>query len=190
MSGILLIVGLANPGAEYENTRHNAGAWFVSALANDADIQLRHNPKFHGLHGIAKVKGHECHLLIPSTYMNLSGQAIQALANYYKIPPKAILVAHDELDLPTGTIRLKFDGGHGGHNGLRDTINHLSTKEFYRLRIGIGRPSNSNDVVDYVLSTPKKSERTEIDNALQAAEGILPFIMSGEFQKAMQFLHT
>lgn len=190
MSGILLIVGLANPGAEYEKTRHNAGAWFVSTLADDANISLRHNPKFQGLHGIAKVKGHDCHLLIPSTYMNHSGQAIQALANYYKIPPQAILVAHDELDLPAGTIRLKFDGGHGGHNGLRDTISHLSTKQFYRLRIGIGRPNNSNEVVNYVLSTPQKSERTEIDKALHTAEGILPFVMAGEFQKAMQLLHT
>jgi PTH1 family peptidyl-tRNA hydrolase len=190
VSGILLIVGLANPGAEYEDTRHNAGAWFVSALAEDANISLRQNPKFHGLHGIAKVKGHDCHLLIPSTYMNNSGQAIQALASYYKIPPRSILIAHDELDLPAGVVRLKFDGGHGGHNGLRDTINHLNSKEFYRLRVGIGHPGNSKDVVNYVLSPPKKSERTEIDHALRTAEGILPFVMGGEFQKAMQFLHT
>jgi PTH1 family peptidyl-tRNA hydrolase len=190
VSGILLIVGLANPGAEYEQTRHNAGAWFVSALADDANISLRHNPKFQGLHGIAKIQGHDCHLLIPSTYMNLSGQAIQALAHYYKIPSTAILVAHDELDLPTGTVRLKFDGGHGGHNGLRDTISNVNSKQFYRLRIGIGRPNNTNDVVDYVLAPPKKSERSEIDNALQNAKGILPFVMDGEFQKAMQFLHT
>jgi PTH1 family peptidyl-tRNA hydrolase len=190
VSGILLIVGLANPGAEYEDTRHNAGAWFVSALAEDANISLRHNPKFHGLHGTAKIKGHDCHLLIPSTYMNLSGQAIQALANYYKITPRAILVAHDELDLAPGIIRLKFDGGHGGHNGLRDTISHLNSKEFYRLRVGIGHPGNSKDVSDYVLSPPKKSERVEIDHALRAAEGILPLVMSGEFQKAMQLLHS
>jgi PTH1 family peptidyl-tRNA hydrolase len=190
MSGILLIVGLANPGSEYENTRHNAGAWFVSALAKDADVELRQNPKFHGQHGIARVKNHECHLLIPSTYMNHSGRAIQAVASYYKISPQNILIAHDELDLPAGTIRLKFDGGHGGHNGLRDTISNLSTKEFYRLRIGIGRPTNGGDVSDYVLSPPKKSERTEIDNSLHAAEKILPFVMEGEFQKAMQLLHT
>jgi PTH1 family peptidyl-tRNA hydrolase len=190
VSGILLIVGLANPGAEYEQTRHNAGAWFVSTLADDANITLRHNPKFHGLHGTAKVKGHDCHLLIPSTYMNHSGQAIQALASYYKIGPRQILVAHDELDLQPGTIRLKFDGGHGGHNGLRDTIHHLSTKEFYRLRIGIGHPGAGHDVSDYVLSPPRKSERAEIDTALHQAEGILPLVMAGEFQKAMQFLHT
>ncbi len=190
MSGILLIVGLANPGAEYEQTRHNAGAWFVSTLADDANITLRHNPKFHGLHGTAKVKGHDCHLLIPSTYMNHSGQAIQALASYYKIGPRQILVAHDELDLQPGTIRLKFDGGHGGHNGLRDTIHHLSTKEFYRLRIGIGHPGAGYDVSDYVLSPPRKAERAEIDTALHQAEGILPLVMAGEFQKAMQFLHT
>ena len=190
MSGILLIVGLANPGAEYEHTRHNAGAWFVSALAEDANINLRHNPKFHGLHGVAKVKGHDCHLLIPTTFMNHSGQSIQALANYYKIAPHSILIAHDELDLSPGIIRLKFDGGHGGHNGLRDTISHLNSKAFYRLRVGIGHPGNSKDVVNYVLSPPNKSERSSIDDALRAAEGILPLVMSGEFQKAMHFLHT
>lgn len=189
-SGILLIVGLANPGAEYEHTRHNAGAWFVSALAADANISLRHNAKFHGLHGTAKVKGHECHLLIPSTYMNLSGQAVQAIASYYKIPTQAILIAHDEIDLPPGVVRLKMDGGHGGHNGLRDIISRLSSKEFYRLRIGVGHPGNSKDVSDYVLASPKKAERTEIDDALKTAEEILPLVMEGQFQKAMQLLHT
>jgi PTH1 family peptidyl-tRNA hydrolase len=189
-SGILLIVGLANPGTEYEHTRHNAGAWFVSTLADDANISLRHNAKFHGLHGTAKVKGHECHLLIPSTYMNLSGQAVQAIANYYKIPTQAILIAHDEIDLPPGVIRLKMAGGHGGHNGLRDIISHLNSREFYRLRIGVGHPGNSKDVTDYVLAAPKKAERVEIDNALKAAEEILPLVMEGQFQKAMQLLHT
>lgn len=190
MSGIQLIVGLANPGTEYERTRHNAGAWFVSALADDAGVTLRQTPKFHGLHGIAKVKNHDCHLLIPTTFMNLSGKAVQAVANFYKIPPQAILVAHDEIDLPPGIIRLKFDGGHGGHNGLRDIIRHLGTNQFHRLRIGVGRPTHSGEVVDYVLSAPKKSERELIDTALKQAEDILPAIMQGEFQKAMQLLHS
>jgi len=189
-SGIQLIVGLANPGAEYELTRHNAGAWFVTDLAHDSNISLRPSPKFHGLHGVAKVKGHDCHLLIPSTYMNLSGRAVQSLAHFYKIPPQAILIAHDEIDLPPGIVRLKFDGGHGGHNGLRDIIQQLNSNQFHRLRIGVGRPSNANDVVDYVLAPPKKAERVEIDAGLKHAEGILPLVMEGEFQKAMHLLHS
>ena len=189
-SGIQLIVGLGNPGAEYEHTRHNAGAWFAAALAADDHIAMRHNAKFHGLHGTARINNQECHLLIPTTFMNLSGQAVQALASYYKIPPSAILIAHDELDIPVGDIRLKVGGGHGGHNGLRDIISRLSTKEFHRLRIGIGHPGVSRDVVDYVLTNPKKSDRTLIDAALKKAEGILPLIMAGEFQKAMHNLHS
>ncbi len=189
-AGILLIVGLANPGSEYAHTRHNAGAWFVDALARDANLQLRQNAKFHGLHGVAKVKGHECQLLIPTTYMNLSGQAVAAVANYYKIPPAAILIAHDEVDLPVATIRLKYDGGAGGHNGLKDIISHLNTKQFYRLRIGVGHPRASEDLVDYVLASPSKTERTAINTALQDAEGILPLVMEGEFQKAMHLLHS
>jgi PTH1 family peptidyl-tRNA hydrolase len=188
-SGILLIVGLGNPGAEYEHTRHNAGEWFVRSLADDANITLRPTAKFKGAHGVATIKGHECHLLIPSTYMNLSGQAVQALTSFYKIPPEAVLVAHDEIDLPVATIRLKFDGGAGGHNGLSDIISHLNSKKFYRLRIGVGRPVRG-DVSDYVLSPPKKTERVAISTALEAAEGILPYVMRGEFQQAMQILHS
>jgi peptidyl-tRNA hydrolase, PTH1 family len=188
--GIALIVGLGNPGAEYEHTRHNAGAWFVSTLAQRDKISLRPHPKFHGIHGIAKVSGHECHLLIPTTFMNHSGQSVQAIANFYKIPPQAILVAHDELDIPVGVTRLKFNGGHGGHNGLRDIANHLNSKEFYRLRIGIGHPGNSNDVVNYVLAPPKKAERKLIDEAIQETESILPLLMEGQFQKAMHLLHS
>ncbi|MES2218117.1 MAG: aminoacyl-tRNA hydrolase [Pseudomonadota bacterium] len=189
-TGILLIVGLGNPGAEYEHTRHNAGEWFVRSLADDANVVLRPTTKFHGAHGIATVKGHECHLLVPSTFMNLSGQAVQAVASYYKIPSAAILIAHDEIDLPVATVRLKFDGGDGGHNGLGDIISHLNTKKFYRLRIGVGHPGMRKDVVDYVLSPPSKSERKEINSALQAAESILPLVMKGEFQQAMHLLHS
>lgn len=189
-SGILLIVGLGNPGAEYANTRHNAGAWFVSEIANAANVTLRHDNKYSGLHGIAKLHGQECHLLIPTTFMNHSGQSVKALASYYKIPPESILIAHDEIDIPAGIVRLKFNGGHGGHNGLRDIISHLSSKEFYRLRIGVDHPGNSKDVVDYVLAPPRKAERQAIDDALQAAEGILPLVITGQFQKAMQLLHS
>ena len=186
-SGIRLIVGLGNPGADYEQTRHNAGAWFVSDIA---PIALRQTSKFHGQHAIVNLHSHECHLLIPSTFMNLSGQSVSALASYYKIPPEEILVAHDEIDLPAGDVRLKFDGGHGGHNGLRDIIRHLNTHRFYRLRIGVGHPGHSHEVVDYVLKPPKKSEREDINAALQEAETILPEILNGQFQKAMHALHT
>lgn len=186
----MLIVGLGNPGAEYENTRHNAGAWFVNELAQQAHTKLRPAIKFHGLHSTAKIDGHDCHLLIPTTFMNLSGQAVQAVANFYKIPPEKILVAHDEIDLPIGEIKLKLDGGHGGHNGLRDIISHLNSNKFYRLRIGVGHPGNSKLVHDYVLHPPKKSERELIDNALRDAERVMPLMLSGECQKAMMELHT
>lgn len=189
-SGIQLIVGLGNPGAEYENTRHNAGAWFVSDLAQASRTTLRPVTKFHGLHGTAQLHGHDFHLMIPTTFMNLSGQAVSALANYYKIPPEAILIAHDEIDLAVADIRLKFDGGHGGHNGLRDIIRHLNSNKFYRLRIGVGHPGESKEVVNYVLKPPKKSEREEIDTALHSAQHILPNLLAGHFQKAMQQLHT
>ena len=189
-SGIQLIVGLGNPGAEYEQTRHNAGAWLVSQLADNARIILRNESKFHGLIGTVHLHGQDCYLLIPTTYMNLSGQSVAAFAKFYKISPDSILIAHDEIDLPAGEIRLKFDGGHGGHNGLRDIFSHLNTKQFYRLRIGVGHPGNSRDVVDYVLHPPKKNERAQIDTALEKAHDILPFLMNGQFQKAMQTLHT
>ncbi len=189
-SGIQLIVGLGNPGAEYEQTRHNAGAWFVMALARTAHATLRHEAKNQGLHCITKLDGHDCHLLIPTTFMNLSGQSVQAIASYYKIAPETILIVHDEIDLPVGSVRLKFDGGHGGHNGLRDIIRHLSTNKFYRLRIGVGHPGNSKEVIDYVLHPPKKTEREQIDAAILEGQRVLPLILKGQFQQAMQKLHT
>jgi len=190
MTGVSLIVGLGNPGAEYENTRHNAGVWFVNDIAQATQTQLKREAKYHGLHGVTKFHDHECHLLIPTTFMNVCGISIQALANYYKISPQSILVAHDEVDLPVGIVRLKFDGGHGGHNGLRDIISHLHTNQFHRLRIGVGRPANGEDTADYVLSPPKKTERTHINQALQQACDVMPLMMTGKFQQAMHALHT
>jgi PTH1 family peptidyl-tRNA hydrolase len=189
-NGIRLIVGLGNPGADYEHTRHNAGAWFVSELANSSHITLRNETKFHGLHGIARLGGHEYHLLIPTTFMNRSGLSVKALSNFYKIPPDAILIAHDELDMPVGGIRLKCDGGAGGHNGLIDIINHLNTRHFYRLRIGIGRPAHSAQVVDYVLKPPRKEERISINTVLDEANKVLPLLLSGQYQKVMNQLHA
>ncbi|RDI48598.1 aminoacyl-tRNA hydrolase [Aquicella lusitana] len=187
---IQLIVGLANPGKEYADTRHNAGGWFVEALAHSDNVTLRLEAKYHGLHGVIQLHNQSCHLLIPTTFMNHSGQAVRACMHYHKIPPESILIAHDEIDLPTGIIRLKFDGGDGGHNGLKDVIRHLNTRQFYRLRIGVGRPANSKDVVDYVLNNPSKADRQKIDRALLKVNDILPFLMAGEMQKAMQELHT
>jgi PTH1 family peptidyl-tRNA hydrolase len=187
---IQLIAGLANPGSEYEHTRHNAGAWFVQEIVNSLNIRLRMEAKYHGLHGLAKIHDESCHLLIPTTFMNLSGQSVRACMSYHKIPADAILIAHDEIDLPVGTVKLKFDGGDGGHNGLKDIIRHLNTKQFYRLRIGVGRPTHSKDVVDYVLESPSKADRLKIDDAILRAIHALPLIMSGETQKAMQKLHT
>ena len=188
-TGIQLIVGLGNPGAEYEQTRHNAGAWFVTELAEKARTTLRRETKFQGLLSLAHLENHDCHLLIPTTYMNLSGMAVKAVANFYKIVPAAILIAHDEIDLPVGEIRLKYEGGHGGHNGLRDIIQHLNSNKFYRLRIGVGRPVHK-EVVGYVLEPPKKAERELIDASFAKVYEVLPLLLTGQFQKAMHLLHT
>lgn len=188
--GIQLIVGLGNPGDEYEHTRHNAGAWFVHELAKAAHAVLRYESKLHALHVLTRFDGLDCHLLIPTTYMNNSGRSVKAVSNFYKIPAESILVAHDEIDLAVGDIRLKFDGGAGGHNGLSDIISHLNTRQFHRLRIGVGRPAHSKEVVDYVLKPPRKTERELIDNALLNANKVLPLLLTGHFQKAMHQLHT
>lgn len=190
MPSIQLIVGLANPGKQYAQTRHNAGAWFVEELAESINSTLRLENKYHGWHGQVSLHGQTCHLLIPNTYMNLSGQAVRACMNYHKISPDSILIAHDEIDLEPGTIKLKFDGGDGGHNGLKDIIRHLNTKQFYRLRIGVGHPGQREAVADFVLSPPSKAERTEIDAALLRANDVLPLVMTGDMQKAMHKLHT
>lgn len=189
-SRIQLIVGLANPGKEYEDTRHNAGAWFVDELLETYQSTLKRETKFHGRHTLLHTPFGDCHILIPSTFMNLSGQAVRACMDYLKIGPESLLVAHDEIDHEAGSIKLKFDGGDGGHNGLKDIIRHLNTKKFYRLRIGVGHPGQSKDVADYVLSNPSKSDRKVIDNAIDLAEDIVPLLLQGEIAKAMQQLNT
>ena len=166
---IQLIAGLANPGSEYEHTRHNAGAWFVEEIIKSLNIKLRMEAKYHGLHGFTKIHDQSCHLLIPTTFMNLSGQSVRACMSYHKIPADAILIAYDEIDLPVGTIKLKFDGGDGGHNGIKDIIRHLNTKQFYRLRIGVGRPSHSKDVGGLRTNPPSKADRLKIDDAILRA---------------------
>ncbi|MBL4647501.1 MAG: aminoacyl-tRNA hydrolase [Gammaproteobacteria bacterium] len=184
-----LIVGLGNPGVDYAATRHNAGAWFVEQLAARCAVTLQAERKFHGLVARALVAEHDCRLLVPTTYMNNSGQAVAAISNFYKIDPGEILIAHDELDFSAGVVKLKNGGGHGGHNGLHDIFNHKG-KQFSRLRIGIGKPTNSKQTADYVLKRPSKSEQALIDDALAEVLALMPLIMSGDIANAMKELHT
>lgn len=188
---IQLLVGLGNPGAQYEHTRHNAGEDWLKKLAREAQIQWQDTPKFYGASARATLCGHDVRLLIPATYMNRSGLAVAALAQFYKIPPEAILVAHDELDLPPGKVRLKTGGGHGGHNGLRDIISALgNNNQFARLRLGIGHPGNAGLVVNYVLQKAPSAERELTEAAAGKATKALAAILSGEFSRAMKDLHT
>ena len=190
MSTIQLIAGLGNPGAKYEDTRHNVGFWFVDELARSKGCSLRHESKFQGEVGKVSINGHTVWLIKPMTYMNLSGQAVSALAKYYKLSVDNLLVVHDELDLEPGTVRLKQGGGHGGHNGLRDLISHFSSKEFYRLRIGIGHPGSAAEVSNYVLSNPSSSDKQLLEDAVVNCMPVLPQIVQGEMQKAMNHLHS
>ena len=187
---ISLIVGLGNPGKEHEGDRHNAGADFVWALANSRKVALKTEKKYFGLVGKFSFAGRDIHLLIPTTYMNLSGKAIAALAGFYKIPAEQILVCHDELDFAPGDIRLKKGGGHGGHNGLRDTISTLGNNNFLRLRIGIGHPGDASQVADYVLHSPSKGERKLIEQSIENALAITDLVLSDQLEKAMHLLHS
>lgn len=190
-SPIKLIVGLGNPGSEYENTRHNAGAVFLEQLARDFHTALKPEKKFFGLYGKAHISGHDVHLLFPTTYMNKSGQAVQAICQFYKIQPEEILVAHDELDIPPGTMKLKQGGGHGGQNGLRDIIAKLGgNKNFNRLRLGIGHPGDAKKVTGHVLGKPSKKEAQQLEDIISEAIRYLPEILRGDWQKAMNHLHS
>ncbi len=190
MTQTTLLVGLGNPGPEYEKTRHNAGAWLIENIADHKNTPLRLETKFHGLCGKISVAGRSCQLLLPTTFMNHSGRSIKAIAHFYKITPENIFIAHDELDIPCGTVKLKKGGGHGGHNGLRDTCNALGSNDFYRIRIGIGHPGHKDKVLNYVLGLPSKEQRTAIEDVLGRVEHSLKDIMSGNIQKAMQQLHS
>lgn len=191
MNKVQLIVGLGNPGTEYQQTRHNAGAWLVEQLAARHAVSLKPESKFHGLTARIQCGQQDCRLVIPTTYMNRSGQSVSALCNFFKIEPESVLVAHDELDLPPGQARLKRNGGHGGHNGLRDIIQHFSgNKNFLRLRIGIGHPGEKNLVSNFVLSNPAKTEKSAIDCALDESLRVIDAIIAGDLDKAMQQLHS
>lgn len=189
-SRIQLIIGLGNPGSEYVDTRHNAGFWFVDQIARRYGGSLRNESKFHGEACKVIIESRDVWLLKPMTFMNRSGQSVAALANFYKIPLENILVVHDELDIPTGDIRLKKGGGHGGHNGLRDIIAHMGGREFMRLRVGIDHPGNARQVANYVLKKPSVDDKISIERALDAAESEIADIVKGEYQQVMNRLHT
>ena len=190
---IRLIVGLGNVGAEYLRTRHNAGFWFVDAVARRAGASFGAERKFHGETARLRDGGRELWLLKPGTYMNRSGQAVVALALYYKLLPTQILVAHDEVDLPPGTVKLKRGGGTAGHNGLKDIQSKLSTPDFWRLRIGVGHPrtlSLTQEVADFVLHPPSREHEAAICESIDRALEIVPALVDGQFERAMMKLHA
>lgn len=187
---VRLVVGLGNPGAEYEDTRHNAGFWFVDSLAEQYRAQFKVESKFSGQACRIRVDGEECWLLKPATFMNRSGQSVSGLAKYFKIPLQQILVVHDELDLPAGAVRLKKGGGAGGHNGLRDIMSAMGSRDFHRLRIGIDEPERRGPGVDFVLGRPGKAAREAIMDGIDRAIDCLDEILDGRLQQAMNRLHT
>ena len=192
-NSIRLIVGLGNVGAEYERTRHNAGFWLVDAIARKAGASFGAERKFHGEAARLRDHGRELWLLKPGTWMNRSGQAVAALALYYKILPTQILVAHDEVDLMPGIVKLKRGGGTAGHNGLKDIQAKLSTPDFWRLRIGVGHPRTlalSQEVADFVLHPPGREHEAAIDESLGRALDIVPLLVEGQFERAMMKLHA
>lgn len=190
MTAIRLIVGLGNPGREYESTRHNVGFRWVDELAREHKLSFNSEAKFHGLTARGSLHGHELWLLKPQTFMNVSGRAVGSLAQFYKITPAKMLVVHDELDLPPGVARLKMGGGHGGHNGLKDIIAHLGTKDFWRLRVGIGHPGERNEVSNYVLNQARREESELIDDAIRRSLAVANLVIEGKTEAAMLKLHS
>ena len=191
MAGLPLriVVGLGNPGPEHQLTRHNAGFWFVDRLARTFGGEFRDYRKYSGETARITIQGRELILLKPTTYMNRSGLSIRQLSEFFKVTPGEILVAHDELDLPVGSVRLKFAGGHGGHNGLRDTIAHIG-ESFWRLRLGIGHPGNKADVIDYVLTRAPRNEEDLIIDAANTAIDVMPLLLDQGAERAMTQLHS
>jgi len=189
-TALRLIVGLGNPGPDYSETRHNAGFWFCERLARELGAAFSRESRYHGLVAKARVDGRDLWLLQPQTFMNRSGQAVQALAHFYRIAPAEMLVVHDELDIPPGQLRFKFGGGLGGHNGLKDITSHLGTQDYWRLRIGIGHPGDRNDVVNYVLKPPRKEEAGEIDAAIDRALLAWPLLAKSDFNAATQRINS
>ena len=186
----LLIAGLGNPGPEYAETRHNAGFWFLDALARKYHVDLRSDKRCGGDVGELIEGGSRCRLLKPTTFMNHSGRSLAALANYYNIPADQIVVVYDEIDLPPGSVKFKFQGGHGGHNGMRDIIQHLGTPDFHRVRIGVGHPGHKDQVVPYVLGRPSRSDRELINQSIDRMLDEVPALLRGEYEPLMHRLHS
>ncbi len=189
MANISLIVGLGNPGKEYAQTRHNAGAWFVERLADQYGISLKADPKFHGISGRGTIEGQDVRLLLPTTFMNRSGQSVVPFAKFYQIAPESMLIAHDELDMDPGIIRLKTGGGHGGHNGLRDIVPHTGPN-LHRLRIGIGHPGAKERVSGHVLSKAPRNEQDLMDNAIAHAMSRIKMLVHGDVAQAMNQINA
>jgi len=189
-AGIRLIVGLGNPGAQYAPTRHNVGFWLVDAIACAHGQVFRVESKLHGELCRLTLAGRDLRLLKPGTFMNRSGQSVAAVCRFFRIEPQQVLIAHDELDLPVGVLKLKQGGGHAGHNGLRDTITQLGSRDFWRLRIGIAHPGHRDLVTPYVLGRPPREDDERIREGLRDAEGLLPDLVNGAFQLAMNRLHS
>ena len=189
MAKLELIIGLGNPGSAYASTRHNAGAWWVDALCAEYKIKLKTNNKFKGMIAKEEIQDTLVYIFKPTSFMNLMGSAVIKIINYYNIPTESILIAHDDLDLEPGTIRIKNGGGHGGHNGLKDIITALNTKDFHRIRIGIGHPGDKDLVSDYVLHNPNKSDQKLMQQAIDKSMLELPNILHGKWQLVMNHLH-
>jgi PTH1 family peptidyl-tRNA hydrolase len=187
---IKLFVGLGNPGTEYEGTRHNAGFWWVDALARELKLHLVPERSYHGLVARGSVHGQTVWLLEPQTFMNVSGKSVAALARFFKIAPQEILVVHDELDVPPGQAKLKFGGGHGGHNGLRDIHAQLGTPDYWRLRLGIGHPGVKAEVANWVLKKPAPEQRAAIEECVERTLKAAPAMLAGEMEKATLLVHT
>ncbi len=190
MAGLRLIVGLGNPGSEYLRTRHNVGFWFVDAFAQSEAVRFSAESKLHAELVSVTIGGAALRMMRPATFMNNSGRAVAAALHYYRIDSEEMLVVHDDLDLPPGTARLKFDGGHGGQNGLRDIITHLGHGRFHRLRIGIGHPGHRDRVTPWVLGRPSATDEQAMIDAIGSAMDILPLAVAGQFDEAMKRLHT
>jgi len=190
LSEVFLIIGLGNPGPKYAETRHNAGFWFLDRLLAEAGAGLRSQPKLQAESARTELFGHDVILARPTTYMNHSGQSVRAVVDYYRVPVGRLLVAYDDLDLPPGVVRLKQGGGHGGHNGVRDIVQHLGDNGFGRLRIGIGHPGHRNAVTRYVLGRSPAQIHAVVDAAIGRAVAVMPLVLAGRMQDAMTALHT
>jgi PTH1 family peptidyl-tRNA hydrolase len=187
---IKLFVGLGNPGPEYEATRHNAGFWWLDAVARELKARLVMDRSYHGLVARTSIQGQTVWLLAPQTFMNLSGKSVASLARFFKIKPDEILVAHDEIDIVPGQVKLKFGGSHAGHNGLRDIHEQLGTDDYWRLRLGVGHPGIKSEVINWVLKKPSPEHRQAIESCIERSLKALPSLLAGEMEKATMLVHT